>query len=129
MADKEEQEEAVYTKPTSQVDLEARLSDESDPPVYNASVAPDPFNEDGFVGVSPEYANAANETDEPLAADEGADQMAEEAFEAAYGDSSGEVSERAQEAHDKVTRDDLVGPDAPAKEEPATTETSESSSS
>ena len=72
MAD-QEKEEVVYTKPTSQVDMEARLGDDSPPPVFNEGSNPDPFNEDGFVGVSPEYANAANETDEPLEAEEGPD--------------------------------------------------------
>lgn len=99
---KEEKEEAVYTMPTSQVDLEARLGDESDPPVFLPMQNPNPFHEDGYVGVSPEYANAANETDEPLQAEEGPDAAAEEAFEAAYGDSSGEVSDQAKAVHEQV---------------------------
>lgn len=135
MADKPE-EEVVYTKPTSQVDLDARLNDESDPPVHLASENPNPFHEDGYVGVSPEYANAANETDEPLQAEEGPDMQAEEAFEDAYGDSSGEVSEQMEEARAKVTRpedeDDNSAPTATAAKATTTkktaAKTSESSS-
>ena len=133
MADKEETEEVVYTKPTSQVDLEARLGDESDPPVHLESVNPDPFHEDGYVGVSPEYANAANETDEPYEAEEGPDADAEQAFADAYGDSSGEVTPQMEEAYAKVTRDDSEA-DAPAPTAAKTTtkktaaKTSESSS-
>ncbi|HWI68183.1 MAG TPA: hypothetical protein VNS88_07360 [Nitrospiraceae bacterium] len=106
MAD-QEKEEVVYTKPTSQVDMEARLGDDSPPPVFNEGSNPDPFNEDGFVGVSPEYANAANETDEPLEAEEGPDSDAEQAFADSYGDpESDEPSDSMKDAYGKVTRDD-----------------------
>jgi len=124
-----DEEEVVYTPSTHQVYLET-LTEESDPPVFNASVNPNPFHEDGYVGVSPEYANAANETDEPLQSEEGPEMAAEEAFENAYGDSTGEVTPQMQEAHAKVTRDDVV-PESPAAKAPAkktAAKTSESSS-
>ena len=104
MADKPE-EEVVYTPSTHTQYLES-LTEEKDPPVFNESVNPNPFHEDGFVGVSEEYANAANETDEPLQAEEGPEAAAEESFEDAYGDSSGEVSPQLEDAHAKVTRGD-----------------------
>lgn len=81
-------EKVEYTKPTSQVDLETRLADDSTP-VFREYSDPAPVNEDGFVGVSPEYANAANDTDVPLAAEDGVDKAAEGAFADAYGDGSG----------------------------------------
>lgn len=124
MADKEE---LVYTKPTSQVDMEARLSDDSEPPAFNESTNPNPFHEDGFVGVGLEYANAANDVDEPLQAEEGPDKMAEDAFDAAYGPASGEPTPRAQEAHDKVTTD--LGTDAPTATPAKTTTTKKTASS
>lgn len=98
-------EKATYSKPTSQVDLEARLkadAEETSPPPRKKGEdfdAPGPFNvqgavnpdgeptEDGYVGTDKIYQNYANETDAPLQADEGADKLAEEAFADAFGDS------------------------------------------
>lgn len=101
-----------YTTSTAQKDLEARLSDDS-VPVYNESTNPAPVGEDGFVGVSPEYQNYANDTDAPLASEKGAEAEAEDAFDAAYGDSSGEPSDAIKEAYATVSPTS-VAPDAPA---------------
>jgi hypothetical protein len=131
--DKDEAEEVVYTPSTEQVYLDNLLNNPADPPVYNAAENPNPFHEDGYIGVSAEYANAANEYEEPLQAEEGPDMAAEEAFEDAYGDSSGEVTPQMEEAVAKVTRDDgAAEADAPAAKTTTTkktaAKTSESSS-
>lgn len=80
-------EKPYLTKPTSQVDLERRLADD-----YKAdgdlsrrvTVNPDPFGEETdngqFVGTDPIYQGRANETEQPLQAEEGPDKKAEEAF-------------------------------------------------
>lgn len=76
-----EEKKAQYSKPASQVDLEARLkngnrsdkvlstSDAFVPPEGDRggrSFAVEGNELDNFVGVSAEYANYANETDKPL---------------------------------------------------------------
>lgn len=68
-------------KSTTQLDLEARQKDDYVSPIAKAkTVGPNEtlVNEDGFVGVSPEYANNANETDAPLASEEGAEKVLED---------------------------------------------------
>lgn len=87
-SDTSKSEKVEYAKPTSQVDLERRLADDATP-VFMEFTDPDPTSDDGFVGVSPEYQNAANKTDEPLAAKSGAEKKVEQAFVDAYGDGSG----------------------------------------
>jgi hypothetical protein len=128
-------EKVEYTDSTAKRDLEARLNDDSPAPVFNPSVNPD--HEDAklviegegdgsYVAVSPEYANAANEIDQPLQAEEGADKQAEEAWEDSYGDSDGEVSEDLQKAHEKVTTTVAGGEQSSTPTEtPATTEGSD----
>lgn len=71
--EKEEAKEAVYTKPTSQRDLEARLEVENereDSKVVGPK-NPDDFTEEGYIGVDPIYQNHANDTEAPIKADEG----------------------------------------------------------
>ena len=82
MASKQKAPEVEYTKPTSQLDLEARLDKDNRNEAAEAPLAtyPDAQDEEGFVGVSPEYANYANDTDKPLAAEEGAEKVAEDLF-------------------------------------------------
>lgn len=92
-----------YTKPTSQLDLEARLGDDSTP-VFNPAENPAPVSEDGFVGVSPEYQNYANDTDKPLASEDGVEQVAEELFDSAYGDAEDDKpSESVMKNYESVT--------------------------
>lgn len=93
-----------YTKPTSQLDLEARLDSDEDEalgtplfPMKNPDLDP---TEEGYVGTDPVYQNFANETDKPLAADGGADQLAEEAAQDAYGDAEG-TNEAVQKTYDE----------------------------
>ena len=84
MADKDKVE--VDNRPTSQKDLEARLErdhlpegvlvdnttdDVRNPEVVNAPYATEEHDTSGYLGVSPEYMQYANETDKPLTADEG----------------------------------------------------------
>lgn len=128
-----QKEKAVYTDSTAKRDLDSRLSEEYVPPKFNDAVNPNSEkghlateDEDGdgvFVGVSPEYANAAVDTDRPLQAEEGADELAEDAFAESYEKSDGTVSDSLKEAHDKVTRDDVPGVAVTASSEtPATTD-------
>lgn len=73
---------ARYSKPTSQVDLDERLKNENrvtgilkDTNPADSSVY---YAESGFVGTDPIYQNYANDTDEPLKAESGADKQAED---------------------------------------------------
>lgn len=83
-------EEVEYTKPTSLLDLEARLERENQsdlvlPSYVNPEDAERPEaqwavegNEvDNYVGVSPEYMTYANETDKPARAADGAEAVLE----------------------------------------------------
>jgi hypothetical protein len=112
-----------YTKPTSQLDLEARLGEDAEDeklgtplfPLKNPDLDP---TEDGDVGTDPVYQNYANETDAPLAAEGGADQLAEEAAQDAYGDAEG-VNEAVQKKYDEDVNVHVQGADEP----PASVET------
>lgn len=73
----------AVVKSTTELDLEARQAKDYVSPIAKAkTVGPNEslVNEDGFVGVSPEYANNANESDAPLAADSGVDKVLEDKF-------------------------------------------------
>lgn len=87
--------ETTETRPTSQVDLEERLArdfktsnplnpaTETDDPVVDPAQVYAPYKvEDNdtsaYVGVSPEYMTYANDTEKPLAAEEGPEADAEE---------------------------------------------------
>jgi hypothetical protein len=74
-------------KPTSQLDLENRLPNEKTGGARQNTLNPgDWYNDqpvaDGYVGVSTEYGNAANDTDKPISADEGVDADVEELYDA-----------------------------------------------
>lgn len=104
MADKKK-DEAVYTRPTSQVDLEERLKADNrlGAPVENAK--PKPVSDDGYVGVDPIYQNHANDTDAPHQADDGADKLAEKSFEEQATRTKGaEPSEELKENYRAVSR-------------------------
>ena len=78
-------EGVTFTRPTSQLDLEARQKEAErvakegvDPLVVSVNpVAPD---DSGFIGTDPIYQIRANETDQPLSSEEGPDGVAEAAF-------------------------------------------------
>ncbi len=66
--------EAVYEKPTSQLDLEARRADDYESPLKVAATGEPgdtPFDNAGYIGVDPVYQNAANETERPMRQTEG----------------------------------------------------------
>lgn len=64
---------AQYSKPTSQVDLEARQKSDYVPStVLNQGSDPE-LSENGYVGVDPIYQNAANVTEQPIEASGGAE--------------------------------------------------------
>jgi hypothetical protein len=104
MAPTAKKEKVEYSKPTSQVDLENRLkadAEETSPPPrrkgedYDAPTsfelqgAVNPSGEptdEGYIGTDVIYQNYAEDTHKPLQADGGPDQLAEEAFAAAFGD-------------------------------------------
>ena len=139
MADKKE--ELVYTDSTAKRDLDARLNNEGPAPVapHKDYVNPDKstvlVNDyesdeyDGqFVGVSPEYANAASDIDAPLQAEEGVDEKAEQVFADSYGDSDGEPSEKVLEAKEEVAPHGVLGGDpAPVTQQNAGSTGSDSS--
>lgn len=87
MADNKDKVE-VDNRPTSQIDLERRLErdhlpegvlvdntsdDVRNPEVVNAPYATEEHDTSGYLGVSSEYMQYANETEKPLTADEGAE--------------------------------------------------------
>ena len=85
-----EKEKVVYTKPTSQTDLEARLESEKngENPFALASSTVNPGTPDEtdglYVGTDPIYQNHANDTEAPLQAQKGGEKLAEEKFLKAY---------------------------------------------
>lgn len=94
---------AEYVPPTSQVDLERRLSDDyrspldisgsvSDPDEVNAPYAVEDNDTSAYIGVSPEYMTYANETEKPLNAQKGVLKKLEE--KARQGSAVGEVAPR-----------------------------------
>lgn len=91
---------------THQQYLEKTLGEESEAPVFGASQNPvdSTLNADGFVGVDPVYQNFANDTDEPLAAEEGPDKLAEEAYADAVEGGPREASDALKENFSSVSR-------------------------
>lgn len=80
------EEEVVYTKPTSQLDLERRLANdnESSLAVVQAVNNGNPFGveEEAYVNVDPIYQNYADDTHKPLEAEEGPEKDALDAYKA-----------------------------------------------
>lgn len=78
--DENEPDEGVtYTKPTSQLDLEARLANDNEAPAAVKTLNPSEQgedDEDGYVGTDPIYQNHANDTEAPGEAEEGAEKDA-----------------------------------------------------
>lgn len=101
-----EKEKVVYSKPTSQVDLEARLKNGN-----AAATLTDPINpgmpdvEAGnlYVGTDPIYQNHANDTEAPLQADKGVERKAEENFLSSYDKPELNVKRRKQLEDGKET--------------------------
>lgn len=90
MADKKNEEKAVYLPPTSQVDLEERLARDNMPvpvdfegdPVLNPEKVYAPYAVEGndlsaYRGVSPEYMTYSDDTSKPFAAEGGPEEKAE----------------------------------------------------
>lgn len=91
---KSETDEVEYTKPTSQLDLEARQENgnASFKVLSTSDQAPKPGDEDedarsyvvedndldGYLNVDPIYMNYASDTEQPLLAEEGPEQVLEE---------------------------------------------------
>lgn len=81
MAEKKTEQAPEAVKSTQQLDLEARQAEDYVSPLAVAkTVGPNEslISEDGFVGVDPIYQNAANETEMPLASEEGAEKVLED---------------------------------------------------
>lgn len=80
----EPKEEVIYTKPTSQLDLEERLARNNESPlsVVQAQNSQSPFGveEGAYVNVDPIYQNYANDTEKPLEAEEGVEKDALDVF-------------------------------------------------
>ena len=72
-------EGVTFTKPTSQLDLEARQKKDYKPASIVAGTNPE-IDDSGYIGVDPIYQNAANEVDEPLTPTEGPEAITEEAY-------------------------------------------------
>jgi hypothetical protein len=71
----------VDVKSTHQRYLETVLDPDREAPVFSESVNPsEAVTSDGYIGTDPIYQNHANDTDEPMQADEGPDKLAEDAY-------------------------------------------------
>lgn len=94
-----------YTKPTSQLDLEARQSEDYVPPTVLGRDVDPQKSENGYVGVDPIYQNFANDTEAPYAAEEGPESVVEENY---YHDevdfNLAATPEGSGDAEDKVER-------------------------
>jgi hypothetical protein len=121
MAKDEKVEEVEVGVPSAhQKYLEEVTDPDREVPVFGASVNPvdqaDHVTDEGYVGVDPVYQNYANDTDKPLAAEEGPDQAAEDAFHEAYEAEASEGSELLLSNYGAVNREDKEEPKAtPAK--------------
>lgn len=71
-----------FTKPTSQLDLEARQEAAADgkAPVFFTTVNPEAPDDSGFIATDPIYHGRANDTERPRFSEEGSDAVAEEAY-------------------------------------------------
>jgi hypothetical protein len=81
VADEKKEEETYLTKPASQVDHERRLAEDYQPDARvdgELVVNPNPFGAEDYAGTDPIYQNHANDTEAPLAAEEGPDKDAED---------------------------------------------------
>jgi hypothetical protein len=71
---------AEYSKPASQLDLEARQKDDYEPPAVLKPGVDPALSTNGYVGVDPIYQNAANSTERPIEATKGAEAKVFENF-------------------------------------------------
>lgn len=104
--DKPADDGSKLEKPRSQVVAE-RLSKEDKEPsdlFVSQSPAESPIYSDGFVGVSPEYQNYANDFDRPLAAKSGVEKAAEKKFEESLKDEASEPGEKLKSVYGDVDR-------------------------
>lgn len=79
--------EKQVTKPSAaQEDLERRQADDyvPDAAVKTVTVNPNPFGNEAYAGVDPIYQNHANDTEKPLAAQDGPEKVAEENVKKLY---------------------------------------------
>lgn len=113
---------ANYTKPASQLDLEARQKKDYQPPsVLNKGVDPQ-VSTNGFVGVDEIYQNYANDTEAPLAAEGGAEAKIEKNYVAADADwtagatpqGESEEEEDEEDEDEEPTPSDPKSPYAPS---------------
>jgi hypothetical protein len=64
---------ARYSKPASQLDLEARQKEDYVPPTARTQAEDPGKSENGYIGVAAEYQNFANETEAPIKVEKGAE--------------------------------------------------------
>lgn len=62
-----------YSKPASELDLEARQAEDYVPPTVVVKGTDAPLSSNGYIGVDPIYQNAANDTEKPIKAEGGAE--------------------------------------------------------
>jgi hypothetical protein len=105
--------EYTTSKPTSQLDLEARLERDNENPEVHVSVPVNPsYEAEGeYVGTDPIYQNYANETEKPLAG-EGPEQKVVDELKKAHEskDESDEEKSPARQYADEQAKSDAQGP-------------------
>ena len=111
-----------YSKPTSQVDLEARLKDDYvSPSVINQGVDPVYESENGYVAVDPIYQHFANETEKPLASESGVEKKLEEVYYNEDTDfDAGATAEGEGSEEDEDEEEEEETPPAPSPNTPPT---------
>ncbi len=93
-----EKEKVEYTQPTSLVDLENRLKNDNESQLkIQGDQNPNPLTDEGFVGVSLEYQNYANDTEKPLASKSGPLKKAEQTFMDEYKEDEAKAKRRESE--------------------------------
>lgn len=112
----------VYTKPTSELDAEARLAEDFVPAgVLKPGVDPEK-SENGYVGVDPIYQTFANDTEQPLRAEDGVEKVMEEKVLDDDSDSSTaatpESVEDAEDEDDEDEDEDFGGNTPPTPNNP-----------
>jgi hypothetical protein len=69
-----------YEKPTSQLDLEARQKSDYEPAAVLVKGTDAEPSDNGYVGVDPIYQTFANDTEQPLLAEKGAEAKVEDRY-------------------------------------------------
>ena len=112
---------AMYSKPASQVDLEARQKSDYQPSTVLGKGVDPQLSENGFVGVDPIYQNFADVTGAPFAAESGPEAKLDSAYvteDADYKAGAADASEYDNEDEEEEDEEPTDSPNTPASPTP-----------